>query len=74
MQKSELQISLFEMQSGSCPWALWGFSIVFGLLDLKNCLIAWIFYLLGVIVGSQGQKIHTWTPDLETTKASVGSF
>lgn len=58
MQKSELQVSLLEMQSGSCPWTRWDFSIVFGALDLKIFLIAWTFFLLGVVVGSQGQNPH----------------
>lgn len=71
MQKSELQVFLFEMQSvlghsGASPSCLDS--------NLKIFFIAWTFFLLGVVVGSQGQKIHTWISDLETTKASVGSF
>lgn len=73
MQKSELQVSLFEMQSGSCPWTLWDFSIGFGPLDLKIFLIVGLCFCSGWLWAVK-DKIHTWSSDLETTKASVGSF
>lgn len=69
MQRSELQVSLLDMQSGFCPCACWWFSIAFGPLIWRLSWLPGLSFCLWWLWGVQGQNIHfdVWPGDDKST-------